>query len=349
MGIMNTTSCRVHPYARMRILALSAQNASKASIKRILQREGFVYSYNTVMKICNRFKQHHRIYSLPISGRPKKYSQLVGKRIDQLLERNNELTAPKLQKRLKIELGENVPLSTIKRIRYNLGWRNGAAKYCQFIRPKNATKRVKFAESALANQWDFKDVLFTDECTVILDRHAKRCFRRVTDAFITLKPKVKHPLQVHIWAGISWHGASRICIFDGHVRMDRFLFCKILSNNFLPFSADMEARVGIKPVLQMDNDPKHTSRYAKKWLGKHKVEVMTWPAESPDLNPIELVWHQLKTYIREKKPSSKDELIETIKKFWNKHMDLDQCRRYVAHIHKVLPAVILAKGGPTGM
>ena len=41
------------------------------------------------------------------------------------------------------------------------------------------------------------------------------------------------------------------------------------------------------------------------------------PPESPDLNPIENMWHELKEYIRrEVKPRTKDELVEGIKEFW---------------------------------
>ena len=39
--------------------------------------------------------------------------------------------------------------------------------------------------------------------------------------------------------------------------------------------------------LQQDNDPKHTSRLAKEFLRNNVPEVMDWPSNSPDLNPIE--------------------------------------------------------------
>uniref|UniRef100_A0A1I7X5A9 DDE_3 domain-containing protein n=1 Tax=Heterorhabditis bacteriophora TaxID=37862 RepID=A0A1I7X5A9_HETBA len=68
-----------------------------------------------------------------------------------------------------------------------------------------------------------------------------------------------------------------------------------------------------------------------------------------NLNPIEKVWHQLKHYLRsEYKPTTKEELMDGIRHFWKTFMTVDQCRRYVGHIQKVMKIVQSVNGDHSG-
>ena len=42
------------------------------------------------------------------------------------------------------------------------------------------------------------------------------------------------------------------------------------------------------------NDPKHTSKVVKEWLKQARVEVLEWLSQSPDLNPLENMWIEMK-------------------------------------------------------
>ena len=125
-----------------------------------------------------------------------------------------------------------------------------------------------------------------------------------------------------MWAGISLQGPTKICIFDGV--MDAELYVNILQSTLLPFLEKLPR--GHR--FMQDNDPKHTSRLARSFFEGNNVNWWKTAPESPDLSPIENLWHELKEYIRrEAKPRTKEELIQGIKDFW-KTVNKDKCTRY---------------------
>ncbi|KAK3711266.1 hypothetical protein QZH41_007880 [Actinostola sp. cb2023] len=101
--------------------------------------------------------------------------------------------------------------------------------------------------------------------------------------------------------------------------------------------------------FQQDNDPKHTSKKAQEYYRQSGINWWPTPAESPDLNPIECIWNQLKYHLRRRvKPSNKEELVNGIKDFWATQMTQEQCREYIEHIRiKVIPKVIEVAGQAT--
>ena len=121
-------------------------------------------------------------------------------------------------------------------------------------------------------------------------------------------------------------------------------FIEILEAGLVPYLA----AVNQNAKLMMDNDPKHTSRKACAWMEQNNINWWKTPAESPDLNPIENLWHELKEYLcREVKPKTKNEMISGIIKFWGT-VDISKCRKYIGHLKKVIPKVIDMNGEPTG-
>lgn len=149
--------------------------------------------------------------------------------------------------------------------------------------------------------------------------------------------------QVHVWGAISRRGASPLAIFEGI--MDSTYYQKILQDHLLPF---IESTYPDGHRFQQDNDPKHVSRATLAWFDAHGVNYWPTPPESPDCNPIENVWHQMKHYLRKHvKPTTKEELINGIKESWQL-LTVPQCNRYIDHLQKVIPAVVEKEGCASG-
>ena len=127
--------------------------------------------------------------------------------------------------------------------------------------------------------------------------------------------------------------------------MDKVLYVEILEKTLIPFVRSVYPD-GHR--LMADNYPKHTSLYAQNYLKDNDINWWRTPAESPDMNPIENIWHELKEFIRrEVKPKIKEELVDGIKKFWTT-VDQKKCCKYIGHLKKVIPKVIEVNGEATG-
>ncbi|VDH93368.1 Hypothetical predicted protein [Mytilus galloprovincialis] len=189
----------------------------------------------------------------------------------------------------------------------------------------------------------FNNIIFTDECTVQLHDN-KVVIYRLRDQVAQPIPQPKHPFKLHVWGGISRRGTTRLLIFDGILRSD-FFVDKILRQTLLPFIQDVYPD---KHRFQQDNDPKHRSILSKNFMKSNNINWWEcWPSESPDLNPIEMVWNMLKRRLAKKDLKTKEDLETALEDFWTTDLTVECCNRFIDHLYKVVPTVMIVQGRAT--
>ena len=149
-------------------------------------------------------------------------------------------------------------------------------------------------------------------------------------------PTVKHGGgSIMLWGYFSAAGTGRLVRIEG--KMNAAMYRDILDENLL------QSR---RFIFQQDNNPKHTAKISKEWLQVNSVIVLEWPSQSPDLNPIEHLWRDLKMAVHRRFLSNLMELERCCKEEWAK-LPKDKCAKFVASYSKRLEAVIAAKSAST--
>ncbi len=122
--------------------------------------------------------------------------------------------------------------------------------------------------------------------------------------------------------------------------MDGAMYREILANNLLPSVRAL--KMGRDWVFQHDNDPKHTARATKEWLRKKHSKVLECPSQSPDLNPIEHLWRELKLCVAQRQPQNPKDLEKTYGGVCQ--IPAAVCANLVKNYRKRLTSVIVNKG-----
>ncbi len=107
-----------------------------------------------------------------------------------------------------------------------------------------------------------------------------------------------------IWAAMSSAGVGPLCFLKSIV--NAAIYLEILEHFMLPSADKLYGDADF--LFQEDLAPAHTAKGTKSWFNDHGVTVLDWPANSPDLNPIENLWCIVKRKMRDTRPNNADEL-----------------------------------------
>jgi hypothetical protein len=142
---------------------------------------------------------------------------------------------------------------------------------------------------------------------------------------------------------MTWSGVGFLCRIEGG--MDAKLYQSILGDELFATLQWYELEKD-DIIFQHDNDPKHTAKSTKEWLEDNNIKVLGWPAQSPDLNPIEHLWNEVDRKLRKLplRPRTQDELWDAVQEIWE-GIEPEFCQKLISSMPKRIEDVRKAKGG----
>lgn len=275
-------------------------------------------SLSTIKRWCKQVRQHGEIKLLKPKGRPRSIStKKTISNIKKRLKQKKKSSERKLAREFKTSK------TTIHRILKNdLKYRAYKKRVVPAITGSQKIKRKKFANWVQNNfrKDDTMRILFSDEKLFDIDGVFNSQNDRVwainrdeADKNGGIVQKKKFSQKVMVWLGVCSKGLTPLVIFDGTVNHEVYIekalhIAKNYGNNIF----------GEKWTFQQDGATPHTHHLTQQWCRDNLpsfIDKDHWPPNSPDLNPLDYcIWNELVNAMDWCKISSKDTLIQEIKK-----------------------------------
>lgn len=268
-------------------------------------------------------------------------------RTDKILIRNSKQHPKKTSTDLRRDLldyGVDVSTSTVRKRLLDVGRKARKPRKKQLLTQKMMKKRFVWAKKY--KSWtveDWKKVVFSDETHLLVQGYQSSFVRRSEDEPLRIdhiQQTVKHPSKQMFWGFFTTNGTGSLVPIKG--MMNSVKYIEILRHRIVPF---METFDG---TFQHDLAPCHNSKLVQAFTRENNLKVLNWPGNSPDLNPIENLWHILKNRLAKMDCTTKEKMITSAIQVWFHDEEVkNMCAKLVESMPRRVGEVISAKGGHT--
>jgi transposase len=282
-------------------------------------------SENTVSLWLKRWEETRSLEDSQRSGRPRCPTDDTDQ--DIMLHSDSHVTD--VPKDIIRALGLDVSARTVRRRLNEIDLHS----CIQRAEHENIRARISFAEGY--SRWteeDWSRVIFSDETHFYLGHQSREYVQRppgtALDPRYTRKENERLEGKVSLWGCICSKGLGHAELYDDSFNARRYQ--SILQLNLVRSAHQFWPRG--QWWFQQDNASQHKATTSREWFHNHGIDVIDWPAWSPDLNPIEEFWNDLKQRVYKRHPKSMDELERFITEEWAA-TDLN----FIAHICRNMP------------
>jgi len=326
-------------------------HCSKLLSEGVPTREAAAKSSVSQSTATRLFKDMHIQAASRSGGRPRLITSPTRRHLKRIVKSGKADNLTQLSNTCSDILPNSPSISTLRRAMQKEGMKGRRKAKVPLLKSRHRQARLKFARKH--EHWtkdDWARVLWSDETKINFHGSDGAAYVWRADGEApndrTTLPTVKFGGgNIMVWGCMSAAGVGQLIEVEG--KMDAEQYVGILGDGVLKSFEDLGLDVNTA-IFQQDNDPKHTSKKAQDYFKTQQFQVLEWPAQSPDLNPIEHLWNILKKVLYSAHPDSKGvyDLWDNLVAAWVS-ITPEQCAGLVESMPRRCEAVIKAKGGHT--
>jgi transposase len=304
---VGTSYFRLSENDKVEIIILHEKGKSHAEIGEVIHR-----SRSTIQMFLDRYRRSHLLnMKLWRPGTPSD-SSLIEIVNEPLLANRRESLRTTESFFLTSSL-PNLSHETIRMIRHDLGYHFYQQIVATRLTTTHKEKRILFTQKVLSGVYN-GPIVFTDESLIEMNLELGPEWRgkgeRTPTTFFT---RVQKDVRVMVWGGICTDGfKTPLLRIDGTETTESYL--ELLNNAQIIPLLNQHFGPG-KFWYQEDNATPHIG--ASSILQRFVNRIPDWPALSPDLNPIEMIWDRLDRQIRGEVFKNADQLFKALENLWN--------------------------------
>lgn len=297
---------------------------------------------NRVIKEYNK----NQIIPTPLKSHPAtKLTNEMLLHINQCILTDAHVTLQQMADKAFEKFNVNISPTSISNGCHKLRYQYKPPQKTQLLTDIHKINRISFANTLLQmnsnNQIDLTKIIFSDESRFVQGDDKQWVWRRYGERNPTaLCQCQKFPQSIMIYGAIGLNYKSKLVIVKGSID-SRCYQKNILDSEMINDLDELYGRENW--IFQQDGARCHTSKETIQWLKSKCLFIKRWPANSPDLNPIENFWAVLKAAVYKLKPQNIDELEKIIIRVWNDY-DQEKINNLVLSFYQRLQLIIENKG-----
>ncbi|GFV98323.1 transposable element Tcb1 transposase [Trichonephila clavipes] len=299
----------------------------------------------TLMRICDRWMQEDTTERRGRSHQPQCTTSHKDRLIVRMTVMDRSVTSRTVAQHIESVTHHSVSARTIRRRLQQSGL--SARRSLLGLPLTQNHRRLRHQWCDERRMWlaEWNEVAFNDESRICLQHHNdwirvwRHCGERMLNSCVMHRHTGPAP-AIMVWSGIGYHSHTPLVRIAGTLNSQPYI-SEVLEPVDLLYLQGLATA-----IFQQDNARPHVARIVQRFFVNHQVELLSWPARSLNLSPIENMWSMVAQRLTQitTPAATPDQLWQRVEVAWSA-VPQEHIKSLFESMARCLAAVISSNGG----